>query len=126
MTNPMDLGPFIVWASGLSTLLALGTTIYNMLTSGARKNDTRLADLSCKLDDVERALGQRMAEADRRIQRAEDRLSTVPTVEMMHRIELTLSSMSGELGKLDERLKPVAGIAERLQEMMLNAARDAK
>lgn len=119
----MDIGPLIVWASGISTLLALGTTLYNLMTSGARKNDTRLADLSCKLDDMEREQAAKLAEGERRMQRIEDRLATVPSIEMMHRLELSMSAINGELGRFGEQLKPVAAIAERMQEMMLERAR---
>ena len=73
--------------------------------------------------DLDKALGVKIAEGDRRMQRIEDRLSTVPSAEMMHRLELQLTSMSGELGKIDERLKPVAAISERMQELLMESAR---
>lgn len=124
MSAPMDIAPIVVWAAGISTLLGLGTTIYNLLTSGARKNDTRIADLSCKLDDLEREHAAKLAEMDRRMQRNEDRLATVPSIEMMHRLELSMTTINGELGKFGEQLKPVAAIAERMQELMLERARN--
>lgn len=119
----LNINPLVVWAAAISTLLGVGTTIYNLMTAGARKNDTRIADLTCKVDDTEKALTVKLTEGERRMQRIEDRLTTVPTAEMMHRLELNHATMMGELGMMSERLKPVAAIAERMQEVLMNNAR---
>lgn len=135
MSGALDIAPAIVWAAGISTLLSLATTIWSYLTSGAKKNDTRIADLTCRIEEAEKASEKRIAdlerhaqnkvaELERRMQRTEDRLSATPSVEMMHRLELSLSTMDGELGKINERLKPVAAIAERMQELLLAQGRN--
>ena len=42
---------------------------------------------------------------------------------MMHRLELSLARMEGHIDRLDERLKPVAAISERMQELLIEQGR---
>ena len=119
MGAELDLGPLIVWAAAISTLLSLGTAVWTMMSSPARRNDARLVDLALKLDTIAQAQATRAEIAERRLQRLEDQMAERPNREMMHRLELSLERMEGHIGMLDERLKPVAAIAERMQEVML-------
>ena len=108
METALDISLVVIWIGALSVLLSFGTAIWTILSSPAKKNDTRMADLSKRHEGV-----------DLRMQRLEDELRRMPNVEMMHRLELTLARMEGHIDKLDERLKPVSAIAERMQEWML-------
>lgn len=121
--NTMDIGPLVIWAAGISTLLSLGTTIWTMLTSGARKNDTRIAETAAGLAQLERATTAKLGEIDRHLQRHDDQFGQMPSIEMMHRLELSLTRLDGHIGKIDERLKPVTAIAERMQELMIEQAK---
>lgn len=97
----MDIAPLVVWAAGIGSLISLATTIWNIVTSGARTNAKRLHDHSKRLEHLER-------QVDR-----------VPSQSAIHRLELTLTTLTGDLGRIEERLKPVASIAERMQELMI-------
>lgn len=108
----LDIGPLVAWAAALSTLLSLGTAIWTALTAGARKADKRLDDLMVRTDALER-----------QVERLSAQLTNVPTGDMIHRVELSIARMEGHIEKFDERLKPVAAIAERMQELMLDQAR---
>lgn len=103
-----SIDPVLFWVGALALLLSFGTTVWNIIASPARKNDGRIADLTKRLEAIEL-----------RAQRLEDEMNRMPNLEMMHRLELTLARMEGHIDKLDERLKPVSAIAERMQEWML-------
>jgi hypothetical protein len=108
MTQPLDLGPLMIWIGAISVLLSFGTTIWNIFSSPAKKAEARVAEVVKRTEMIEL-----------RIQRLEDELRRMPTLDMMHRLELTLARMEGHIDKMDERLKPVTSIAERMQEWML-------
>lgn len=115
----MDIGPVLIWVAALSALLSFATTIWNMLNAGAKKNAARLDELFDKVSEISDSFQSKTAEMDRHLQRHDDRLSVMPSIEMMHRLEMAIGRLEGDLGKIDERLKPVASIAERMQELLL-------
>lgn len=57
--------------------------------------------------------------AEDRISKIEHELGHLPSRETVHRMELALSDMRGEMRALGEQLKPVAAISDRLQEFLL-------
>ena len=42
---------------------------------------------------------------------------------MMHELQLSMTRMEGQMNTLDERLKPVAAIAERMQDLLIEQGR---
>lgn len=115
MTEPLNITPLVVWAAAASTLISVVTTIYTWLTSGSRKNDARIDKLGTRIDELERE-----------VQTHGDKIDQLPNQEMMHRLELSLVRMEGHIDRMDERLKPVAAIAERMQELMLEQAKEGR
>ena len=106
-----EIASLIVWAAGVSNLIALGTTVWNIVSSGARTNAKTLEDHARRLDLVER-----------QIELAKARLDGGPTPEHIRQIFIALTKLEGDMGMLAERLKPLAAITERLQEHALNQA----
>lgn len=101
MNGEISAAPLFMWVSGLMTLLALGTTIWNMVTSGARANSKIIAEHARRIDHLEGQMEQ------------------APSAAMLHRLELSMTRIEGELNTQNARLEPVAAIAERMQELML-------
>lgn len=113
MSNPtFDIGPMLVWVAGLSLLLSFGTTLWNLINSGARQSARQIAQMTVRIDDM-----------DREVQRLTDKTDNMPNTDMMHRLELSMARMEGHIDRLDERLKPVAAIAERMQEVLIEQGR---
>ncbi|PWE30006.1 hypothetical protein DDZ14_16185 [Maritimibacter sp. 55A14] len=86
-----------------------------MVTSGPRRNLKRIAELEGRVDGLERQM-----------QSTGDQIAQMPNRDMMHRLDLSLARMEGHIDRLDERLKPVAAIADRMQELMLQEAKARK
>ena len=45
-----EIASLVVWAAGISNLVALGTTIWNMVSSGARANAKTLDEHARRLE----------------------------------------------------------------------------
>lgn len=97
------------WASFIAIVLSIGSLVWGWLTSGGAK---ALAEARQIRDDL-RVL-------DTRVIRLENELIHLPDREQTHRLELSIAELKGHITGLDERLKPVAAISDRLQEFLLN------
>ena len=106
--DQVDVGTLVLWAAACSTILTLGITVWNIFSSPARKSADRLE-----------AQGKRIEELERGLQRVEDRIAAMPNTNTMHELEVMLVRVEGRLDQLNERLAPVAAIADRMQEWML-------
>jgi len=93
------------WLSVIAAVVSLGTLIYAWMTRTGREAHDKVE----KLED--------------RVARLEGEFNHMPDRDSVHRMELSLSELRGELKAMAERLTPVASIADRLQEFLLEAAR---
>lgn len=107
-----EIANLIVWAAGISNLVALGTTVWNIVSSGARTNAKTLEEHARRIELV-----------TRQIELLEARLDRGPTPEAMQQILVALAKMEGQMEVFNERLMPVKAIAERLQEQALSEAK---
>lgn len=112
--TPADtaFGDIIIWTAGISVLLSFGTAIWTVFSGPSRKNTSRIERVEAALTLLESGH-----------QRLRDRVDGLPNADMMHRLELSLARMEGHIDRLDERLKPVAAISERMQELLIEQGR---
>lgn len=101
-----------LWLSICSMLASLGAVVWTIISSGSRKNSEQINKLDGRVLDIE----QRTA-------RVENDIRHLPSKDGVQRMEVTLAEMNGKIAVLSERLQPVAGIAERLQEFLLEKAK---
>lgn len=113
----MDLQLLMPWLLAANTIISLATAVYAGLTSGAKQTATDLADYQ-KENDL------RVVDALRRLQALEADMRHLPDRDHAHRLELALAELAGRMATLDERLKPVAAISERLQAFLLEQAKE--
>lgn len=103
--------------------LALLGTIVTLLLSSKFVSKT---DLSTAFVDRDANVGKALDKIDRaedRIAALENELRHLPDRDSVHRMELSLRDLKGELKAVGEQLKPVAAISERLQEFLLEQAK---
>jgi len=112
VTETLTLSPLIAWVGALSLLLNFGLSLWGLLNSGARQNKLKLDELDARIGRHETRLGG-----------VEQSLRSLPSAGDLHKIELALSRMEGELGIMGQRLQPVAAIAERMQEMLIQQSK---
>ncbi|HAU74420.1 Clp protease [Rhizobium sp. Root491] len=105
-------------------LLNLFAAIRTLLSAGEKKLDERLGKVESKA-----------IEYDRRIQSLENEVKHLPDRDTTHRIEMTMTQIMGRLdaqdaalagrfSAMDERLKPIQAIGERLQDVLIEQARN--
>ncbi|WP_018701414.1 hypothetical protein [Amorphus coralli] len=99
--------------------------------AGARKDE--LDELRDDVKGVKERLAQHVQDGSDSRQAIAARLTTIegdlkhlPDAHSAKRTEVALSEVRGELQVLSERLKPVAAISERLQEFLLEEAKDRR
>lgn len=100
------------WIGLLALIISVGTMIVTWLTTGSSKNAETLNNHDTRLT----------GHADR-ITRLENEIAHLPGRDTSHRLELAIQQLNGRLDTLDERLKPVASISERMQEVLLEQAK---
>lgn len=108
----MEPSEIQVWFAIGVAALSLGTTIYNLLTSGSRKNEKEIQLLQTQENELVK-----------RVDYLENALANLPDRDAVHRIEIALEKMGSQIGVLDERLKPISSTTNRLNELLLDQAR---
>lgn len=132
-TIGMDLGLIMPWVVALNAIMTLGTAVYTVITSGAKTARAEIASLKEAIEaDREKAREDRQKQGDaivgrfglveQRLLKIESDLTHLPDRGQTHRLELAVERLTGRMETLDERLKPVAAISDRLQEFLLDQA----
>jgi len=104
----LNISPAVVWVIALSQLLTFGLTVWNLVSSGSRANAKRL-------DEHAAMLGRH----SERIQGVEQAMRDMPSREDFHQLDKQMTELRGAMAVLTERLKPMAAITDRMQELLL-------
>lgn len=103
--DPTVMNPWIVLVVGL---LGLGTTIWNIFSQPGAKAQAAVAKLT-----------ERVERSEAKVSVLETNMMHIPDRDAFHRLDVTLAKLEGRFDTLDERLKPVAAMANRFQDYML-------
>ncbi len=102
MISWADLAPWVAIA------VSIGALLRSQFSGRSKEVDQRIgiviADLSLAKDKITRIEGE---------------LKHLPDKDSTHRLEIALGKMEAELGKLAAQVKPIAHMADRMQEAML-------
>ena len=104
----MDLQPIVPWLSAFALIISLGTTVSTFLTSGAKQNAKKIADL----DESSKAL-------ESRVQELETEMRHMPDKDAVHRLELTLKDMQTEIIKIYTSAEQSARTTARVETYLL-------
>jgi len=131
----IDFPTLMPWLTLALAVIALGGHAKNFVSS-----DTKELAASQAAKDKEFALKQeaqekKLIEHDRRIQTVENEMRHLPNRETTHQIEITMqkilgrldaqdATLTGRFEAMDERLKPIQAIGERLQDVLVENARN--
>lgn len=118
------------WAGLVAVLIAVGSVVWGWLTAGDKKSiegqGKRLGEFTTALTEADRRLSGVLSTHEKRIQSLEGKLEHLPDNDQAHNLELAIERLTGRIDVLDERLKPVAAISDRLQEFLLEQARPSR
>ena len=108
----LDISPLVVWVIALSQLLTFALAVWNLVSSGSRKNGRTLEQH-----------GDMLAGLEARVSSVEQTIRGIPDREDFHKLELQLSKVQGTMQVLTERLRPLEAITERMQELLIESRR---
>lgn len=100
------------WSGIIATCISIATAIYSWVTRDARQAQAEVKALRDKVEVLED-----------RVSKAEGELSHLPDKDTAHRMEMAIARLEGRLETMDERLKPVAAMATRMQDYLIEAAK---
>jgi uncharacterized coiled-coil protein SlyX len=104
----MDTGSIAQW---VSLTIAMAGLAYTFATNSKKATTERLAKTEGKVEALED-----------KVARLDGEIGHLPDQAGMHRMELALSAMRGDLNVMTERMKAVASTGERLQEFLVDQA----
>lgn len=105
----LDLAALLPWLSAATALLALATTLWSIVSSPARKAADRVTAAEVRIAALEREALMLAA-----------RIDGVPSREALHGLEMSLSRLEAQIGRIDERLKPISATMERMQDALIH------
>jgi tetrahydromethanopterin S-methyltransferase subunit G len=100
----LDISPVVVWVIALTQLLTFALTIWNLLSSPSRTNGKRLDEQGKRLDGI-----------DSRVQAVEQMQRAGPTKDDLHRLELALGEIKGEMRAIGASMDGNNKVMERLE-----------
>jgi hypothetical protein len=118
MEPVMDLSPLVAWAGALALLLSLGTSLWTIMAGPSKANAARIDALGRRQDEAAREVTARLDSHDLRLSRLEQALQAMPTKDDMHRLDLSLKGMEGELREMKAVMEGNNRIMERLENIV--------
>jgi hypothetical protein len=112
------------WAGLIAVLIAIGSTVYAWLTRSGKEAGEKVVKLEAQLRAEFCDHAAKIDRIEDRVSRIEGELRHLPDRATVHRMELSLTEMRGDMKALAERLTPVSAISERLQEFLLEQAKE--
>ncbi|MBN9334700.1 DUF2730 family protein [Devosia sp.] len=115
----------------VAAALTSGLTIWNFFQSPSKQNAQDIAALGSKLnariDTFRGEVAQEGKVVDEKLDNVTGRVSKLETIveqmpdkDSMHRLELGLERVAGQLNTMNERLNPIDNLSRRLQEVLLD------
>ena len=102
-----DQTPFqdvILWIVAISTMMSFCATIWTIFSGPSRRNSGRIDEVSHRVDDL-----------TMRVSTVETRQSQMPDSNDMHKVELAMEQIRGEMGKMTEAMAGQKDIMIRLE-----------
>lgn len=114
------------WVPYLSVVIAAASLAYAIISGARSASSARFTQLERSHDHEMTQMFARIEQVALKVDGVEDRMTKceakmehLPDKDVTHRLELSLASLRSEMQVLGERMKPVAAIADRVQEAML-------
>jgi len=100
------------WLGVFNTALALGAIVYAWVSREGREAHAEVKTQRDKIETLED-----------RVSKIEGEISHLPDKDTAHRMEIAIARLEGRLEIMDERLKPVAAMATRMQDYLMESGR---
>ena len=102
----LEPGSIANWASAATAIFAI---VYTLISTRSRAGRDHVQNLELRIHKNEQA-----------IERLQIEVAHLPNSNDMHAIRLGMARMEGQLSTIEERLKPLASISERMQDFLMS------
>jgi methyl-accepting chemotaxis protein len=127
----MDFIPGLDMLSLLGAGAAGALSIWNFIQSPSKRNEGSIDDLRKELKTFRdetaskiEAVDDKTDEVAGRVSKIETLMQSLPDKEGLHRLEISLTQISGQLETLSARIGPIDNLSRRLQEVLLERANE--
>ncbi|MER9211589.1 DUF2730 family protein [Mesorhizobium sp. M0663] len=121
----MDLTALMPWLLAASTLLNLGTTVFTLMTSGAKKTASDLEAHKTAVEDRCSGLDTKLDDYGSRIQSIESEMKHLPDKDMVHQLQMTMKDIQIEMANVKAETQAAARTSRRVEEFLLDRAKAA-
>jgi phage shock protein A len=104
----MDLSIIMPWVGAALSIIALGTQIKAIISSGERKLEERVSKVEVKL-----------IEHDRRVQAVENEMKHLPDRETVHKLQIDLTEMKGQMATMVKSSEATERATRRVEDFLL-------
>lgn len=112
----MEAGSLANWAS---VVIALTAILFTALSNRARATKDTMDALDKRLTAADDDLDHRLAGVERSLGRLETDFAHLPDKDTVHDLRLAVADLRRDIAVIAESVKPVAAIAARMQDWML-------
>lgn len=120
----MDITQLMPWLLALNTLLSIGTVVYAVMTSGAKKT---AGDLEKHKTDTEERWGlldKILDDHAVRIQSIEGEMKHLPDKDLVHQLQMTMKDIQIEMAGVKAETQAAARTSRRVEEFLLRTGGD--
>ena len=107
MPEDVTMQALNVWALALMTLINFGTVIWNIVSGPSKKNGARLDALALTLTSLEQ-----------RLSTSEQTQRALPSKEDIHKLELSMERLKGEMKTLGQAMATHSDNANRVEAIL--------
>lgn len=115
------------WAPWVAIALSAASMLYGLFNGRSKEIDRRFVETKALIDlksdkEVVTVVVAKLDLLEDRATRIETNMDHLPDHQSVAKLEVLIGKLSGDVGVLSERIRPVAAIADRLQEKILEQA----
>jgi len=105
----MDLSILMPWIGAALSIIALGTQLKAIISSGERKLEERVSKVEVKL-----------IEHDRRVQAVENEMKHLPDRETVHKLQIDLTEMKGQMATMVKSSEATERATRRVEDFLMS------
>lgn len=110
------------WLGLVAIVIAVGTSIWNIISSGSKKTASDLADFRKEDAEDKKALLEAVAALGQRTQALEIGMQHLPDAKAVYDLRLALEQLSGKLGRMEENQIGMSRTVLQVQDFLMKGA----
>ncbi|RWE48555.1 MAG: hypothetical protein EOS79_08455 [Mesorhizobium sp.] len=119
----MDITAAMPWLLALNTLMSIGTVVYTVMTSGAKKTAGDLESHKKATEERWGVLDKLLDDHGSRIQSIEGEMKHLPDKDMVHQLQMTMKDIQIEMANVKAETQAAARTSRRVEEFLLDRAK---